>query len=78
VVRRSRSAQAQQRSACIAVGQDSVRSHHGACAPVSPHDPPTREAHACGTLVVTAQDLPEAPRSAELSTLGLLGDRVPS
>jgi twitching motility two-component system response regulator PilH len=72
---------AQERSAYVAVGKDSVRSHYDAFlaaaaeavssyggAPVSPQDLTTRVAHAGGTLVATAEDLPDAPESAEMST----------
>jgi hypothetical protein len=63
------------------VGKDTVRSHYDAFltaaadavssyggAPVSPQELSTRVAEAGGTLVPAAEDLPEAPESAEMST----------
>jgi hypothetical protein len=65
---------AQERTAYVAVGKDTVRSHYDAFlaaaadavssyggAPVSPQELSTRVAEAGGTLVPAAEDLPEAP-----------------
>ena len=72
---------AQERSAYVAVGKDTVRSHYDAFLTaaaqavssyggelVSLADLSTRVAQAGGTLVESADDLPGAPESAEMST----------
>jgi CheY-like chemotaxis protein len=72
---------AEERAAYVAVGKDTIRSHYDAFlaaaadavssyggAPVSPGELTTRVAQAGGSLVQDAEDLPDAPESAEMST----------
>ena len=72
---------AEERSAYVAVGKDTIRSHYDAFlaaaaeavssyggAPVALDQLTTRVAQAGGTLVQEAEDLPDAPESAEMST----------